>query len=115
VIRLFLLLLLMGLCWNPARAISETFTGSGFVVSRNGDLVTNAHVVSGCQTVAVKQGDRRYLATILASDKDIDLALVRIPPQVKLTEIAILRQSPPLRAGEAGNFLRFSANRRLDH
>jgi lipoprotein NlpI len=100
VIRLFLLLLLMGLCWSPARAISETFTGSGFVVSRNGDLVTNAHVVSGCRTVAVKQGDRRYLATILASDKDIDLALVRIPPQVKLTEIAILRQSPPLRAGE---------------
>ena len=90
----------MGLCWSPARAISETFTGSGFVVSRNGDLVTNAHVVSGCQTVAVKQGDRRYLATILASDKNIDLALVRIPPQVKLTEIAILRQSPPLRAGE---------------
>jgi len=48
----------------------------------------------------VKQGDRSYLATVLASDKNIDLALVRMPPQVKPTEIATLRQSPPLRAGE---------------
>jgi lipoprotein NlpI len=93
-------LLLMGLCWSPARATGETFTGSGFVVSEYGDLVTNEHVVSGCRTVAVKQGGRSYLATVLASDKDNDLALVRMPPQVKPTEIATLRQSPPLRAGE---------------
>jgi S1-C subfamily serine protease len=98
---LFLILLLpMGLCWNPARAIGETFTGSGFVVSEYGDLVTNEHVVSGCRTVAVKQGGRSYLATVLASDKNIDLALVRMPSQVKPTEIATVRQSPPLRVGE---------------
>jgi hypothetical protein len=95
---LFLILLLpMGLCWNPARAIGETFTGSGFVVSEYGDLVTNEHVG---RTVAVKQGGRSYLATVLASDKNIDLALVRMPSQVKPTEIATVRQSPPLRVGE---------------
>jgi S1-C subfamily serine protease len=69
---LFLILLLpMGLCWNPARATGETITGSGFVVSEYGDLVTNEHVVSGCQTVAVKQGGQSYLATVLATDKTL--------------------------------------------
>ena len=94
------MLLLTGLCWDPARAIGETITGSGFVVSPDGDLVTNAHVVSSCRTVAVKQGDRSYIATVLASDRNVDLALVRTAPQAKPTEIAVLRQSPPLRAGE---------------
>lgn len=49
-------------------------SGSGFVVSDRGHIVTNAHVVKGCGTIMV--GDRGP-AQVIAMDQAADLALLR--------------------------------------
>lgn len=54
--------------------------GSGFLVSPNGHIVTNAHVVGEQKTVTVVMLDgRRFDGHVTQAIDDIDLALVRIP------------------------------------
>jgi putative serine protease PepD len=54
-------------------------TGTGFVVSQGGLIVTNAHVVEGATTIAVKVGDGATLpATVVGRDASTDLALLRV-------------------------------------
>ena len=55
-------------------------TGSGFVVSSDGGIVTNAHVVAGAQQVTVKLGTNGAAepATVVASDTSKDLAVLRV-------------------------------------
>src|SRR5437868_5087472 len=54
-------------------------TGSGFVVSREGLIVTNAHVVEGATTVTVKVGDgATHPATVVGRDESTDLAVLRV-------------------------------------
>jgi putative serine protease PepD len=57
-----------------------TATGSGFVVSADGKIVTNEHVVDGAQKVTVKLGTagKEYPAQVLAADASKDLALLKI-------------------------------------
>src|SRR3954449_5330088 len=54
-------------------------TGSGFVVSSDGYIVTNAHVVEGSTNVKVKIGDgKTQTATIVGQDPSTDLALLKV-------------------------------------
>jgi S1-C subfamily serine protease len=54
--------------------------GSGFLVSRDGLVLTNAHVVGTAATVDVVMNDgRRHTGTVLEKHKSIDLALVQLP------------------------------------
>jgi putative serine protease PepD len=54
-------------------------TGSGFVVSKEGLIVTNAHVVEGATTVTVKVGDdATHPASVVGRDESTDLALLRV-------------------------------------
>jgi putative serine protease PepD len=57
-----------------------TATGSGFVVSSDGEIVTNEHVVDGAQQVTVMLGtsDQQLPATIVAADASKDLALLKV-------------------------------------
>lgn len=53
--------------------------GSGFIVSPDGFIVTNAHVVDGASEVTVKLTDRReFTAKVIGSDKRTDIALIKI-------------------------------------
>src|SRR4051794_19764872 len=63
-----------------AQVPQGTATGSGFVVSSDGKIVTNEHVVDGAQQVAVKlgTGGKQQSATVLAADASKDLALLQI-------------------------------------
>src|SRR4051794_13976224 len=63
-----------------AQADQGTATGSGFVVSSDGKVVTNEHVVDGAQQVTVKlgTGGQEQDATVLAADASKDLALLAI-------------------------------------
>ncbi len=58
----------------PERAI-----GSGFIISSNGYILTNAHVVDGAAHVTVKLTDRReFQAKVIGMDKRSDVALLKI-------------------------------------
>ncbi|HZX29955.1 MAG TPA: DegQ family serine endoprotease [Rhodocyclaceae bacterium] len=53
--------------------------GSGFIVSSDGIILTNAHVVDGADTVTVKLTDKReFKAKVLGIDKPSDVAVLRI-------------------------------------
>ena len=63
--------------------------GSGFVISADGHVLTNAHVVDGADEVVVKLTDKReFKAKVLGTDKRTDIALIKIEasglPVVKL-------------------------------
>lgn len=63
--------------------------GSGFIVSNDGTILTNNHVVEGADEIYVRFSDRRELkATLVGSDKRSDLAVLKVEaddmPQVKL-------------------------------
>jgi serine protease Do len=54
--------------------------GSGFIVSRDGYVLTNAHVVADASEVTVKLTDRReFRAKVIGVDKRSDVALIKIP------------------------------------
>ena len=53
--------------------------GSGFVISEDGYILTNHHVVNEADEIRVSFADRReFLATVVGSDKRSDLALLKI-------------------------------------
>jgi serine protease Do len=53
--------------------------GSGFIVSSDGIILTNAHVVDGAKEVTVKLIDRReFKAKVLGQDKTSDIAVLKI-------------------------------------
>ncbi|MCC7484727.1 MAG: DegQ family serine endoprotease [Burkholderiales bacterium] len=70
--------------------------GSGFLVSEDGYLLTNAHVVGDAATVTVKLTDKReFEGKVIGRDRATDVALVKIPatglPHVKLGNANDLR------------------------
>src|SRR3954447_15643445 len=57
-------------------------TGSGFVIDRNGTILTNAHVVAGATKVQVQFADKRIVdARILGRDESSDLAVLKVSPR----------------------------------
>ena len=63
--------------------------GSGFVVSADGYIITNAHVVENAEIVTVRFTDRReYKAKVVGTDKQSDIAVLKVDgkslPTVKL-------------------------------
>ncbi|HEY9801294.1 MAG TPA: HhoA/HhoB/HtrA family serine endopeptidase [Leptolyngbyaceae cyanobacterium] len=57
----------------------ERGTGSGFIINGNGNILTNAHVVDGADTVRVILKDgRSFQGKVLGTDKLTDVAVVKI-------------------------------------
>jgi serine protease Do len=63
----------------PGRAPPAHGIGSGFIVSADGYVLTNAHVVDDASEVTVKLTDRReFVAKVIGVDKRSDVALIKI-------------------------------------
>lgn len=86
--------------WRP-RYQAAPFLGSGFVVDERGYIVTNDHVVRGALEVTVDFPDRAegLPATVIAEDREADIALVRVEPDRPLTAVELGR-SDDLMIGE---------------
>ncbi|MDX1453309.1 MAG: DegQ family serine endoprotease [Oleiphilaceae bacterium] len=70
--------------------------GSGFIISSNGDILTNYHVVADAEKILVRLSDRReFEATLVGHDKQSDLALLHIEaedlPVVKVGDSEALK------------------------
>ncbi len=74
--------------------------GSGFIISEDGQIVTNHHVVDGAETVVVKLPDgRSFDAKVVGSDPMTDIALIKIEADVDLPAVAF-GKSDALRVGD---------------
>lgn len=78
------------------RSVPVRGQGSGFIVSPDGLILTNAHVVNGAKEVTVKLTDRReFQAKVLGADPRTDVAVLKIDakglPTVKLGDPNALR------------------------
>jgi S1-C subfamily serine protease len=65
---------------KPARSSGGGKTGTGFVVSPNGHIVTNNHVISGCGEIRGNlTGDAPATLRVVSADESNDLALLQGP------------------------------------
>ena len=70
--------------------------GSGFIISADGYILTNAHVVDRAEKITVRLNDKReYKAKVIGADKRTDVALLKIEasglPKVTLGEPGLLK------------------------
>ena len=73
--------------------------GSGFIVSADGYIITNHHVVDGADEIMVNLNDRRELAaSVIGTDKRSDLALLKI--NAKDLPVVTFGSSDALEVGE---------------
>jgi serine protease Do len=70
-----------GLNGMPRQSLPRRGTGSGFIVDKNGYIITNYHVVDGADKIMVKlHGDAtEHRAKVIGFDKETDLAVIKIP------------------------------------
>ncbi len=73
-----------------------TAMGTGFIISPDGYVLTNRHVVDGADQVTVRLSDRReFTAKVVGSDEQSDVALLKIPttglPTLRLGDSNLLR------------------------
>lgn len=74
--------------------------GSGFIVSKDGYVLTNNHVISGADEIFVRLSDRRELeATLVGADPRSDLALLKIDAGADLPVVR-MGKSADLKPGE---------------
>ena len=82
-----------------SRTRVERGTGSGFVISKDGLILTNAHVVDGADTVTVLLKDGRSLVgKVLGQDNLTDVAVIKI--QANNLPVVQMGDSDQLRPGE---------------
>ena len=63
--------------------------GSGFIVSPDGYIITNNHVISGADKIQVTlASDQKYPATIVGTDQELDLAVLKINSKEKLPTLS---------------------------
>lgn len=83
---------------HPKEEAKPTGTGTGFVVSRQGHILTNYHVVEKCGTVRATMEGRKKEVTIVGTDAENDLALLQLPASV--TSVARFREGRTIRPGD---------------
>ncbi len=81
---------------TPPREFKNQSLGSGFIISSDGLILTNAHVVQGADEVLVRLTDKReFKAKVLGADSRTDVALIRIQavglPAVKIGDPSKLK------------------------
>ncbi len=84
----------------PRREFKKKSLGSGFIISTDGYIFTNNHVVEQADKILVKLSDgKEFEARIIGKDAKTDIALIKIKPTVNLPVVEI-GDSDKLRVGE---------------
>ena len=61
--------------------------GSGFIINKNGTIITNNHVINNAEDIVVRVGDKEYEAKVLGADPYSDLAVLKIETSEKFTPV----------------------------
>ena len=84
---------------GPQEIPEQRGTGSGFIVSPDGIIMTNAHVVEGADELIVRLTDKReFKGKVLGSDKKTDIAIIKI--EAKDLPVLKIGDSSKLKVGE---------------
>ncbi len=78
---------------------STDYVGSGVVISDDGYVLTNQHVVDGAEGIYVVSGDEAFPAEYIAGDQTTDVAVLRVTDD-RLPAPAILGNSDALSVGD---------------
>src|SRR5208283_5198560 len=85
----------------PERQMKQQSLGSGFIVDKEGYIITNNHVVEGADEIRVKSSDgREFKAKVIGRDKKTDLALIKISSIFKDLPTLTLGDSEKERVGD---------------
>jgi hypothetical protein len=81
---------------------SKISQGSGFIVSQDGKVVTNFHVIKGCSSAIVKFSDGAFyqVAGVQATDPTKDVAILKIEATTKEFPFLVLADSDQVQVGE---------------
>jgi serine protease Do len=83
-----------------SRSVPMKGRGSGFIVSKDGQILTNNHVVDGADKITVTLSNgKTYPAEVLGKDPTFDLAVIQIKPNETLTVLE-LSDSDAIEVGE---------------
>ncbi len=97
----------------PGRRVTQRAAGSGWVINKNGLIVTNTHVIADATNIRVTLADgRTFASTAVRTNAATDLAVIRIDaqdlPAVKIGDSSKLRVGQPVAA--IGNALGLGIN-----
>jgi len=86
---------------TPDREMKQQSLGSGFIIDKDGFILTNNHVVAGADEIKVKLADgREYKARVIGRDPKTDLALIKISSLFKNLPTLPLGDSDKMRVGD---------------
>lgn len=85
----------------PDQELKQQSLGSGFIIDKDGYIITNNHVVNGADEIKVKLADgREYKAKVIGRDQKTDLALIKISSLFKDLPALSLGDSDKIRVGD---------------
>jgi serine protease Do len=85
----------------PDQEMKRQSLGSGFIIDKDGYIITNNHVVEGADEIKVKLSDgREFKAKVVGRDPKTDLALIKISSIFKDLPILSLGDSDKMRVGD---------------
>ena len=86
--------------YDFGQSFEEAGTGSGFIVSKEGHIVTNHHVIDGADSIKVTLTDgRSFDAKLVGSHEDSDVAIIKIESDEDFP-VAKIGDSSSLRPGD---------------
>lgn len=85
----------------PKQTFKTHSLGSGFVISSEGYILTNNHVIEKAQEIKIKlESGKEYEAKVVGKDPKTDLALIQVKPDKDFPEPAVLGDSNSIRVGD---------------
>ncbi len=85
----------------PDQELKQQSLGSGFIIDKEGYIITNNHVVDGADEIKVKMADgREFKAKVIGRDTKTDLALIKISSIFKDLPTLSLGDSDKIRVGD---------------
>jgi putative serine protease PepD len=80
---------------------SSQAEGSGFVIDKNGDVITNAHVVADASSIKVRfQNGKTAKATLVGTDNSTDIAVIKVDADASLLHPLTLGSSADVQVGQ---------------
>lgn len=87
----------------PEEDLDQRSLGSGFIISRDGYVLTNSHVISGADEIFISLSDedgQEYRARVAGKDDNTDIALIKIQSDRDDFPVAVLGDSESLEIGD---------------